>query len=159
MTDAKLLRSIEMSDLVAPKPQDDGTIISYTPGDVIDIGGASNTTVLAYGYEDEVNLVNSLEVEGFGNTIHLLGDASVVSTGGGGANTIFLQGRNDTVSGLQFPGSDDTIQASSKGAVITDGGNNTVLLGGTDARVTVLGTRPGDSNSPLNDSQVIASDS
>lgn len=159
MTDARLLGSIEMSSLNDPKFQDGGTIISYTPGDVIDIGGASDITVLAYGYEDEVNLVNYSEFEGSGNTIHLLGNASVVSTGGGGANTIFLQGRNDTVSGLQFPGSNDTIHATSKGAVITVGGDNTVLLGGTDALVTILGTRPGDSDSPLNDSEVIASGS
>lgn len=159
MTKAKLLRPIEASSRVDPKSQDGGTIVSHTPGAFIDIGGANDTTVLAYGYGDEVNLIGYLDFEGSGNTVHLLGDASVVSTGGGGANAIFLQGRNDTVSGSAFPGSNDTITATGKGAVIAVGGDNTVLLRGTDARVSILGTRPGDSDSPLNSSEVIASGS
>lgn len=157
MTNARLPRSIETSGRVDPKPQDGGTIVSHKPGDMIDLGGANDTTVLAYGYRDQVDLVGSVDFEGSGNIVHLLGDASVVSTGGGGSNTIFLQGRNDTVSGQQFPGSSDTIDATGKGAVITVGGDNTVLLRGTDALVSILGTRPGDSDSPLNNSEVIAS--
>ena len=138
-------------------------VISHDPGAIIDFSGLSDTTLLAYGYQDQIDLFDNNNdpglQEGSGNTIRVLGDKSVVTTGDGGGNTIVLSGRNDTVAGQGFPGSQDTVQATSKGAVITVGGDSTVLLSGTDAQVSILGTRPGDSDSPLNDVDVVASGS
>ena len=140
-----------------------GTIVvSRDPGAVIDFGGVDDTTLLAYGYRDPINLFDANDLgppEGSGDAIHVLGDESVVTTGDGGGNTIVLSGRNDTVAGQNFPGSEDTVQATGKGAVIAVGGDSTVLLSGTDAHVTALATRPGDSDVPLNTIDVTASGS
>ena len=148
---------------VGPVSSAAGTmVVSRDPGAVIDFSGLNDTTLLAYGYRDRIDLFDVTDPdsqEGSGNAIHVLGDQSTVTTGDGGGNAIILSGRNDTVAGQDFPGSQDTVQAFGKGAVITVGGDSTVLLSGTDAHVTILGTRPGDSDSPLNDVGVSASGS
>ena len=146
--------------------QDPGDqIVSQQPSATIDLTYTDDTTLIATGYRDRILLASGFDAgsEGSGNSVFVSGDQSTVYIGGDGGgggpgNAVYLSGRDDTVAGNGFPGSSDTIDALGKGAVITVGGNaNRVLLGGTDATVTVVPTQVADSQLPFGSTDVVAS--
>ena len=141
--------------------QSHSVIVSTVPGSELDLAGTDDTTVLALGHDDRIYLADPFlfEPEGSNNTIIAAGDRTLVTLGEVGpglGNHIDLLGRNDTVTGAADPGSNDTIESSSKGAVILVGGYNSVLLNGTDATVTIVPVLRADSQDPFGTNDVVA---
>jgi Ca2+-binding RTX toxin-like protein len=140
---------------------DPNVIVVTAANQSLDLSGINDTTVLAVGTADQINMVGeSYEGgEGSGNTVVLTGYESGVAIGysqGTGDNDIQLLGPDETVTGEAFPGSNDTIEVGGKNAAINIGGYNQVVLNSTDNTVTIEPTLVADSEDPFGENTVIA---
>jgi Ca2+-binding RTX toxin-like protein len=145
-----------MTNASQPNPN----VIVVTAADQsLDLGGVSDTTVLATGAADQIALVDPYEAEGSGNTVVLTGYESSVAIGasdGVGQNDIQLFGYQETVTGQPFPGSTDSIAVNGKDDAVDIGGYNSVVLNGTDNTVTIEPTQIADSEDPFGQNSVVA---
>jgi len=136
-------------------------IVLVTPGQSIDLSGVNDTTVLAIGAAEQIDLAGDSYEEGEGsyNTVIVTGAESAVTIGsseGPGQNVIELFGYQDTVIGQPFPGSTDTIDVNGKDDAIDIGGYNSLVLNGTDNVITIEPTQVADSEDPFGDNTVVA---
>jgi Ca2+-binding RTX toxin-like protein len=127
----------------------------------LDLSGVDNTTVVALGAADAIDLFGAYyeDGEGSGNTVILTGYESSVAIGGSynnGQNDIQLFGYQETVTGQPFPGSTDTIEVDGKDDAVDIGGYNSVILNGTDNRVTIEPILRADDQDPMGQNSVVA---
>jgi hypothetical protein len=148
-----------MSDTVEPNPN---VVVVSAPDQYLDESGVNNTVILALGAEDQIDLASSFydNGEGSGNTVVLTGDKSDVTIGSDGeslGNDIKLFGYAEGVTeGPYYEGSNDTIEANGKDALIDVSGYNSVVLNGTDNVVTVEPLLRADSYDPFGQNSVVA---
>jgi Ca2+-binding RTX toxin-like protein len=148
-----------MADKLQPNTN---VIVISQPGQSIDLSGVNDTTVLALGAVDEVNLFGDLSEggEGSGNTVVVTGyDSGVVigTSEDNGSNDIQLFGYDDSVTESPYSeGSSDTIEANGKDGSIDIGGYNSVVLNGTDNLVTIEPVLLADSYDPFGQNSVVA---
>jgi len=147
-----------MASTVAP---DTSPIIITAPGQSIDLSGTNDTTVLALGAAEQIDLVGEEYEggEGSNNTVVVTGAGSSVIIGaseGTGNNDIQLLGYGETVTGQAFPGSNDRIEVGGKNDTVDIGGYNSVVLTGTDNTVMIEPTLVADSEDPFGQNDVTA---
>jgi hypothetical protein len=136
-------------------------IVINTPGQYLDLSGVNDTTVLALGANDQIDLFGETyeSGEGSGDTVVLTGAGSGAAIGGSegtGANDIQLLGYGETVTGQPFPGSNDSVEVDGKDDRIDIGGYNSVVLNGTDNTVIIEPTLVADSEDPFGQNSVVA---
>jgi Ca2+-binding RTX toxin-like protein len=140
---------------------DPSVIVVTEANQYLDLSGVDDTTVLALGPADQIDLFGASyeDGEGSGNTVVLTGYESSALIGasyGPGANDIQVLGYDESVIGQPFPGSNDTIEVGGKDDTVDIGGYNQVILNGTDNLVTIEPTQAGDSEDPFGQNSVVA---
>ena len=148
--------------MVETSPTNPKVIVVSQAGQSIDLSGVNDTTILALGAADQIDLFGEdyEDGEGSGDTVVVTGRGSDVilgSSDGVGANDVQLFGQDDAVTeSPDASGSDDTIEANAKGASIDIGGYNSVVLNGTDNVMTLEPVLRADSYDPFGDNTVVA---
>jgi Ca2+-binding RTX toxin-like protein len=147
-----------MADALQASPN---VVVITKPGQSLDLSGVNDTVVLALGAAEQIDMAGASyeDGEGSGDTVVVMGYESGVTIGssfGSGDNDIQLFGYDETVAGEPFPGSNDTIEVNGKDASIDIGGDNSVILNGTDNVVTIQPTLVADSYDPFGQNSVVA---
>jgi Ca2+-binding RTX toxin-like protein len=143
-------------------PPNPNVIVITQAGESIDLSGVSDTTVVALGAVDQIDLYgdNYEDGEGSGDTVVATGYKSDVIIGtseGLGANDIQLNGYDEALTESPYAdGSNDTIDVNGKDASVDIGGYNSVVLNGTDNVVTTDPDLRADSYDPFGDNNVVA---
>ena len=149
-----------MSDPSQPAPD---VMIVSEPGEYLDLSGVDDTTVVALGAADTIDLAGTYyeNGEGIGNTVILTGFESSAIIGnsfnyGTTENDIDLFGYRESVTATPYPGSDDSITVNGKDDTVDVGGHNSIVLNGTDNVVTLEPTLIADDMDPMGQNSVVA---